>query len=148
MFNRSSLFPAFTLAVYAVAGPAPSDPAARGAAIPMRKRSSPTRGDGVFEKDKTIASTVSTINKHRPNLINSQKNTGVHAFNEGAEIRALRTVPTDIEARMHEKRQSEPLTDEKFDEEWAGTISVGTPAQKFVIGSGSAQMSGRLGIPS
>jgi cathepsin D len=31
------------------------------------------------------------------------------------------------------KRQSETLTDEEDDLEWAGTISVGTPAQKFLI---------------
>jgi cathepsin D len=35
--------------------------------------------------------------------------------------------------RRAEKRQSEKLTDEDSDEEWAGTISVGTPAQKFLI---------------
>ena len=31
------------------------------------------------------------------------------------------------------KRQSESLTDENDDVEWAGTISIGTPAQKFLI---------------
>ena len=32
-----------------------------------------------------------------------------------------------------EKRQSEALTDEDSDVEWAGTISIGTPAQNFLI---------------
>jgi len=31
------------------------------------------------------------------------------------------------------KRQVEPLTDENEDVEWAGTISIGTPAQNFLI---------------
>jgi cathepsin D len=55
---------------------------------------------------------------------------------QGAEIKELKTLPIDVEARMQQravKRQSEKLTDEDSDEEWAGTISVGTPAQKFLI---------------
>ena len=32
-----------------------------------------------------------------------------------------------------EKRQKEALTDEENDLEWAGTISIGTPAQSFLI---------------
>ena len=32
-----------------------------------------------------------------------------------------------------EKRQKEPTTDENNDLEWAGTISIGTPAQYFLI---------------
>ena len=31
------------------------------------------------------------------------------------------------------KRQKEPTTDENNDLEWAGTISIGTPAQNFLI---------------
>ncbi|KAJ7700486.1 acid protease [Mycena rosella] len=136
MFNKASLLLAVTLAISAAAGPALSEPAARGTAIPMRKRSSLTRSDGVFDKDKAIASTVIAVNKHRQNLINLQKNKGVEAFNEGAEIKALATIPIDVEARMQQravKRQSEKLTDEEDDEEWAGKISVGTPAQSFLI---------------
>ncbi|KAJ6552242.1 acid protease [Mycena vulgaris] len=136
MFNKTSLLLAVTLAISVAAGPAPSEPAARGTAIPMRKRSSLTRSDGVFDKDKAIASTVVVINKHRQNLINLQKNKGVEAFNEGAEIKALAKIPIDVEARMQQravKRQSEKLTDEDSDEEWAGKISVGTPAQSFLI---------------
>jgi hypothetical protein len=48
------------------------------------------------------------------------------------EIRPVATLPKAVEARM-EKRQSESLTDEDQDEEWAGTISIGTPAQSFLI---------------
>lgn len=44
----------------------------------------------------------------------------------------LAVVPETVEARMV-KRQAEKLTDEDDDEEWAGTISIGTPAQSFLI---------------
>ncbi|KAJ7752532.1 acid protease [Mycena olivaceomarginata] len=139
MFNNSALLLAVTLAVSVAAGPAPitdSAPAKRGTAIPMRKRSSLTTAEGVFDHDKAIASTILTLNKHRANLLNLQKNKGQGAFNQGAEIKELKTLPIDVEARMQQravKRQSEKLTDEDSDEEWAGTISVGTPAQKFLI---------------
>ncbi|KAF7343255.1 Acid protease [Mycena venus] len=136
MFNKSALLLAVTLAVSVAAGPAPTEPVKRGTAIPMGKRSSLTRADGIFDHDKAIASTIFTLNKHRQNLINLQKNSGVAAFNPGAEIKALKSVPIDVEARMQQravKRQAEKLTDEDSDEEWAGTISVGTPAQKFLI---------------
>ncbi|KAJ7023469.1 acid protease [Mycena alexandri] len=136
MFNKSALLLAVTLAVSVAAGPAPSESVARGTAIPMRKRSSLTTAEGVFDHDAAIARTIITKNKHRQNLINLQKNKGIEAFNEGAEIKALVKIPIDVEARMQQravKRQSESLTDEEDDEEWAGTISVGTPAQKFLI---------------
>ncbi|KAJ7243582.1 acid protease [Mycena haematopus] len=136
MFNKSALLLAVTLAVSVAAGPAAgtSEPAKRGTAIPMRKRSSLTREDGVFDHDKAIAQSIFTANKHRANLINLQRNKG--RILQGAEIKPLRTIPIDVEARMQQravKRQAEKLTDEEDDEEWAGTISVGTPAQKFVI---------------
>jgi hypothetical protein len=35
--------------------------------------------------------------------------------------------------RRAEKRQSEKLTDEDSDEEWAGKISIGTPAQSAFL---------------
>lgn len=38
-----------------------------------------------------------------------------------------------LEERRVERRQAETLTDEEEDLEWAGTISVGTPPQKFLI---------------
>ncbi|KAJ6606003.1 acid protease [Mycena vulgaris] len=134
MFNKASLLLAVTLAISVAASPAPSEPVARSipTSIPLRARSSLTRADGVFDKDKAILATIGTINKHRQNLINLEKNVGVAAFNTGAEIKPLASVPKDVEARMV-KRQSEALTDEEDDLEWAGTISVGTPAQKFLI---------------
>lgn len=41
-------------------------------------------------------------------------------------------VAGSVQARVA-KRQSEKLADENDDEEWAGTISIGTPAQSFLI---------------
>lgn len=65
--------------------------------------------------------------KHRQNLVNLAANEGHEAFNEGAEIQPPRTY------QVHEKRQKEPTIDEDNDLEWAGTISIGTPAQNFLI---------------
>ncbi|KAF7327918.1 Acid protease [Mycena kentingensis (nom. inval.)] len=137
MFNKTALLLAVTLAVSAAAGPTVPAPAKRtGVAIPMGKRTKLTTAAGVFDHDKAVASTILTANKHRQNLINLQKNKGAEAFKEGAEIKALRKLPVDLEARLQQravKRQSEALTDEEDDLEWAGTISIGTPAQKFLI---------------
>jgi len=52
---------------------------------------------------------------------------------QGAEIKPLATLPVNVE-----KRQAESLTDEENDLEWAGTISIGTPAQSFLIDFDSA----------
>ncbi|KAJ7765651.1 acid protease [Mycena metata] len=103
-----------------------------GTSVLLRRRSSLTGPDGVFDHDKAVVGTVNTVNKHRQNLLNLKKNRGTHAFNEGAEIKVLANVPKEVEARMA-KRQSEPLVDEEDGLEWAGTISVGTPAQTFLI---------------
>ncbi|KAJ7171323.1 acid protease [Mycena filopes] len=135
MFNKSALLLATTLALSVAASPSPSPAVAvGGTTIPLRKRTSLTRADGVFDRDKAIAQGVRTANKHRQNLINLQKNTG--SLYPGAEIKEVAKLPADIEARLShraEKRQSEKLTDENDGEEWAGTISIGTPAQKFLI---------------
>ena len=61
-------------------------------------------------------------------MINLQKNVGSHVFKAGATIKPLAVLPSHLA-----KRQSESLTDEENDLEWAGTISIGSPAQKFLI---------------
>lgn len=61
-------------------------------------------------------------------MINLEKNVGAHVFKEGSFIKELATLPSHLI-----KRQSESLTDEEDDLEWAGTISIGTPGQKFLI---------------
>jgi len=149
MFNKkTSLLFAITLAVTATASPAVSLPppaATRGTTIPLRKRTSLTTPTNVFDHDKAVVGTVNTINKYRGNLQNLAKNKGLVAFNEGAKILPLATLPLGIRSRMErrvETRQAEPLTDEEDDVEWAGTISIGTPGQTFLIDfdTGSADL--------
>jgi cathepsin D len=82
MFPKTALLLAVTLALSVAASPAPGETVARGSSIPLRKRSSLTRSDGMFDKDKAIAATVKTANKHRQNLINLKNNKGIEAFRE------------------------------------------------------------------
>ncbi|KAJ3717430.1 acid protease [Lentinula raphanica] len=128
MFAKASLVSFVTVALLAAASPL--HPQQIRGPIALPKRSTLTKSDGTFDLDKAIAQTVATQNKHRQNLINLQNNTG--SLPEGFEIKPLASVPSNIQARLI-KRQSEALTDEEDDEEWAGTISIGTPAQKFLI---------------
>ncbi|KAJ7666081.1 acid protease [Mycena polygramma] len=125
------LIPAF-LAVLTAAAPAPAPITATGTSIPLRKRQTFTLANGVFDKDRAVAANVITSNKHRQNLLNFVSNFGEAALRIGAVIKPLLALPRDVEARM-EKRQAEALTDENNDVEWAGTISIGTPAQNFLI---------------
>ncbi|RDX54914.1 acid protease [Lentinus brumalis] len=100
----------------------------QGVSIPLGKRSTLQNEDGTFNYDKAVIQTVNTINKHRANLINLEKNVGAHVFKAGAFIKDLVTLPAHLI-----KRQAESLTDEEDDLEWAGTISIGTPGQNFLI---------------
>ena len=65
--------------------------------------------------------------KHRQNLINLEKNVGVQAFNKGASIKPIATIPT------HVKRDGVDLTDQENDTLWTGEITIGTDDQKFVV---------------
>lgn len=60
-------------------------------------------------------------------MINLQNNHGPEALNEGAEIRS----PEELHSLT--TRQAEPLTDEAGDLDWAGSLTIGTPGQKFMI---------------
>ncbi|KAH9917408.1 acid protease [Epithele typhae] len=125
MFSKAAMI-TVTLALMASASPVAPKP--RGVAIPIAKRSSLANADGTFNADKILKHTVKTVNKHRANLINLEKNAGTQAFRKGASIKPLATLPEHLQ-----KRQSESLTDEENDAEWAGTVSIGTPAQDFLI---------------
>ena len=57
---------------------------------------------------------------------------GLENYAEGAYIPPVATLPASVAARL-EARQSESLTDQEDGEEWTGTVSIGTPAQKFII---------------
>ena len=67
------------------------------------------------------------LSKYQRALRNLQQNAG--SLPEGFEIKEFRTVPTVAKRSTG----SVALTDEEDDLEWAGTISIGTPAQKFLI---------------
>ncbi|EIN03856.1 aspartic protease [Punctularia strigosozonata HHB-11173 SS5] len=121
MFCKATLF-TLALAFAASASPVERDTGVR---VALPKRSALTKADGTFDHAKAVAASARTLNKHRQNLINLQRNTG--SLPKGASIKELKEVPTV------EKRQKESLTDEDSDEEWAGTISIGSPAQKFLI---------------
>ncbi|ESK98138.1 aspartic protease [Moniliophthora roreri MCA 2997] len=146
MFSKAALFIAITIALLSSANPI-IDPILRhdiGRPIPLRKRKSLTKDDGVFDIDNAVVQAVITKNKHRQNLINLKKNTG-HLLNENAVIRPVAVLPKDILDKLH-KRQSEPLEDVRNDLEWIGPVSIGTPGQSFLINfdTGSAD----LWIPS
>ncbi|KAF9065022.1 acid protease [Rhodocollybia butyracea] len=128
MFCKASLLSSVTLAMLAAGTPLLQQPP-RGA-IALPKRSTLTKADGTFDYDKAVAQGVATQNKHRQNLINLQSNTG--SLPQGWEIKPVASLPSSIQARFV-KRQAESLTDQENDEEWTGSISIGTPSQNFVI---------------
>ncbi|KAF7297249.1 hypothetical protein MIND_00958000 [Mycena indigotica] len=108
--------------------------------VPLRKRAALSDADGVFDLDRARALNVATINKHRGNLLNLAKHFGIKALPKGAFIKPFAVLPHDVKERLagrpkksRGRRHSEALTDEENDLEWAGTISIGTPAQKFYI---------------
>ncbi|KAF8636167.1 hypothetical protein AX17_003739 [Amanita inopinata Kibby_2008] len=129
MFNKSALLVTVSLALFSAASPV-AQPGLT--TVPIHKRSTLTLADGVFDHDKAIELTVATRNKHRQNMINLERNLGKEAFPKGAEIKPLAQMPEAIVDRL-ERRQSEPLIDENNDLEWAGTITIGTPPQRFLI---------------
>ncbi|THG94139.1 hypothetical protein EW026_g7273 [Hermanssonia centrifuga] len=124
MFCKASLV-TVALALMAAASPITQE---NGIVIPLGKRDSLTRADGSFDHEKAILHNVKTHNKYQHNLRNLQANTG--SLPEGMEIKDFRAVPAALQKRA---TTSESLTDEEDDEEWAGTISIGTPAQSFLI---------------
>jgi cathepsin D len=125
MFCKASLITAVTLSLLVAATPVDVP---QGVRIPLSKRSTLTKVDGTFDLEKAVKHSVVIKNKHRQNLINLEQNLGKEAFNPGAEIHELATLPESIHVR-----QAEALTDEENDVEWAGTISIGTPSQNFLI---------------
>ncbi|KAJ6504411.1 acid protease [Mycena vulgaris] len=134
MLKSCALLFYLLLALAVSAVPRPNQPVTKGNSISISLRRRATlRTAGVFDKNKAIAATVTTKNKHRQNLINLEKHKGPAAFNVGAAIKPIATVAADILGDLLKKRQAESLTDENEDIEWAGRISIGTPPQNFTI---------------
>jgi cathepsin D len=128
MLCKVSIIATVALSLLASASPIVERDELDGIPIPFAKRTTLTKPDGTFDLDQAISDSINVINKHRHNLINLADNVGMDAFNEGAEIKPVATLPPAVQ-----KRQSESLTDENHDSEWAGTISIGTPPQNFLI---------------
>ncbi|KAI0724993.1 aspartic peptidase domain-containing protein [Fomitopsis betulina] len=127
MFCKTS-FLALALALLASATPVVHEAGIR---IPIKKRSSLTKADGTVDQDAVLRETVRTQNKYRRNLIAIDKRIGIHNYAKDAHIPPVATLPASIKSRL-EARQSEELTDQD-EEEWTGTVSIGTPAQEFII---------------
>ncbi|KIP04061.1 hypothetical protein PHLGIDRAFT_76564 [Phlebiopsis gigantea 11061_1 CR5-6] len=116
MFCKATLV-SVALALLASATPVVKTP---GVSIPLGERNTLKRADGTFDHAKAI--------RENRNLRNLVANTG--SLPEGWTIKEFREVPSSLAKR---DTGSEDLTDEDDDEEWAGTISIGTPAQSFLI---------------
>ncbi|OBZ78061.1 Aspartic protease [Grifola frondosa] len=120
MFSKASLL-TVVLALLASATPLPTDGGVR---IPLEKRGSLTNADGTFNIEKGIHERLKLENKHKQNLINLERNVGQDEFKK---------MFPDVNTTSFHKRAGLPLTDQEDDIEWTGTISIGTPAQSFVI---------------
>lgn len=117
------------LASLAIAGsvaasPAPAAP--KGITIPLHKRGVPLTKDGVVVASSLARQVARVQGKYAHGNAAYKAKTGLDLFTGVKSI---------------EKRQKEALTDEQ-DELWAGTISIGTPAQSFLIDfdTGSADL--------
>ncbi|GAW06648.1 acid protease [Lentinula edodes] len=123
MFTKSALLAFVTLATLATA--TLMQPRQAGGPIALPKQSSFTKSDGTFDYDKAVAQTVATKNKHR-------LCSWLMMSSQGFETKALASLPSSVEASL-KKRQAEALTDEEDDEEWTGTISIGSTGQSFLV---------------
>ncbi|KAJ3877629.1 putative aspartic protease [Lentinula edodes] len=128
MLRRVSILVLLGLSLHFLCAASPTK--RHGVSIALPKRSSLTKLDGTFDYDKAVAQTVATQNKHRQNLVNYLNNFGY--LPEGMEIKPLATALPRNQSRF-DKRQTEALIDEGDDELWAGQISIGSPAQNFLV---------------
>ncbi|PCH37777.1 acid protease [Wolfiporia cocos MD-104 SS10] len=122
MFCKASLL-TVALALIASATPVTRDTGIR---IPVHKRSV-KNADGTVNRDAVIRDKVRMHNKHVRNLKTIDSKIGLENYHVGAHIPKLAVLPEHLR-----KRQSESLTDQD-EEEWTGTVDIGTPSQSFVI---------------
>ncbi|KAG8697413.1 Type I transmembrane sorting receptor [Ceratobasidium sp. 395] len=112
-----------------VAAPAPA-PEPKTITIPLHKRASPLSKDGVVIPSALVRQVARAQVKYARGNAAYKAKTGKDLFSGVKSLDQLA------------KRQKEALIDEDQDELWAGTISIGTPAQSFLIDfdTGSADL--------
>ncbi|KAI0701863.1 acid protease [Cytidiella melzeri] len=98
-----------------------------GISVPLHKRSSLTNEDGTFAYGRAVEETVAAHNKYQMNGQIFLANLG--KLPKGFTQLPLRQLPDNLKRDTG----SVSLTDEEDGSLWAGTISIGTPAQKFVV---------------
>ena len=121
MFSKATLLTAIALAIFTSAAPAKLG---AGISIPLRKRGSLTRSDGVFDHSRATLTTAKVQNKVRRNLSNLLRNGGI--------LRGGVRIPERPDTAIS-KRQSVRLTDLEDDLAWAGTITIGSNNQPFLV---------------
>ncbi|CAE6382667.1 unnamed protein product [Rhizoctonia solani] len=95
--------------------------------IPLHKRGSPLCKDGKVVASALARQVAKVQRRYAHGNAAYKKNTGFELFKGmGSKV----------------KRQAEPLVDEEDDQLWAGTITIGTPGQSFLINfdTGSADL--------
>ncbi|TFK91850.1 acid protease [Polyporus arcularius HHB13444] len=97
-----------------------------GVRIPLQQRSTVTSANGVFNYDAGVREVVKLQNKHRQNLITIEKKGGSGFFPGTAGNRSI-ALP------VPQKRGGVPLADQGDDVSWSGAVSIGSPAQKFIV---------------
>ncbi|KAI0820452.1 acid protease [Trametes gibbosa] len=120
MFCKTALLTA-ALALLATASPLTQE---RGTPIALSKRGSLTHANGTLDSEKFAAARAKLHGKYQQNLVNLERNLGTEKFKElypGVDTAALA------------KRAGVPLTDQQDGLEWTGAVTVGTPAQSFVV---------------
>ena len=121
MLSKVTLFTAATLATFTSAAPTEFN---TGISIPLRRRDSLTRADGVFDFSKASFAIANVKNKYRQNLINLVQN-----GHGSARILPV-AEPT---ATALSKRQQEKLTGVPHWAAWAGNITIGSDNQEFFV---------------
>ena len=124
MFSKANLLTAVVLAIFASAVPTEFE---TGLSIPLHKRGSLTRDDGVFDSSKVTLAIGNVKNKYRQNLINFVRNVG-YLHGDARILPAAGPPATAIS-----KRQQENLMDEVQDGLYAGNITIGSNNQQFSV---------------